>query len=103
MIKEIQFQRRKRTIYAMNEEYKVVGQWECRDDFVPGYNASGDPRGSLPNGHTETFTSPAATPGGGISTVAGPIWLILMLITRAGFRLTAVSGCKTGTAWNWPR
>ena len=50
MIKEIQFQRRKRTIYAMDENYNVVGQWECRDDFVPGYNASGDPRGSLPNG-----------------------------------------------------
>ena len=50
MIKEIQFQRRKKTIYAMDENYAVVGQWECRDDFVPGYNASGDPRGSLPNG-----------------------------------------------------
>ena len=28
---------------------------------------------------------------------------IRMPITRAGFRLTAVSGCKIGTAWNWPR
>ena len=50
MIKEIQFQRRKRTIYAMDEDYKVVGQWECRDEFVHGYNSDGDPRGSLPNG-----------------------------------------------------
>ena len=50
MIKEIQFQRRKKTIYAMDENYAVVGQWECRDDFVKGYNSEGDPRGSLPNG-----------------------------------------------------
>ena len=49
-IKEIQFQRSKRTIYAMDENYNVIGQWECRDDFIPGYNAQGDPRGSLPDG-----------------------------------------------------
>lgn len=49
-IKEIQFQRSKQTIYAMDEGYNVIGQWECRDDFIPGYNAQGDPRGSLPDG-----------------------------------------------------
>lgn len=49
-IKEIQFQRSKQTIYAMDENYNVIGQWECRDDFIPGYNAQGDPRGSLPDG-----------------------------------------------------
>ena len=50
MIKEIQFQRSKQKIFAMDENYKVIGDWECRDDFVAGYNASGDPRGSLPDG-----------------------------------------------------
>ncbi len=50
MIKEIQFQRAKQQIFAMDENYNVVGKWECRDDFVPGYNDGGDPRGSLPDG-----------------------------------------------------
>lgn len=50
MIKEIQFQRSKRRIFAMDENYRTLNSWECRDDFVPGYNASGDPRGSLPDG-----------------------------------------------------
>ena len=49
-VKEIQFQRSKQRIFAMDGNYNVVGAWECRDDFVPGYNASGDPRGSIPNG-----------------------------------------------------
>lgn len=34
----------------MDEGYNVIGQWECRDDFIPGYNALGDPRASLPDG-----------------------------------------------------
>ena len=34
----------------MDENYKVIGQWPCRDEFVHGYNSEGDPRGSLPNG-----------------------------------------------------
>lgn len=55
MLKEIQFQRRKRPdgkgrMYAMDENYSVIAEWPCSDDFVPGYNATGDPRGSLPNG-----------------------------------------------------
>ena len=50
MIKEIQFQRSKQMMFAMDEQYQVIGQWPCKDDFVPGYNATGDPRGSLPNG-----------------------------------------------------
>lgn len=50
MIKEIQFQRSKQRIFAMDENYKVVADWPCRDAFVPGYNMDGDPRGSLPNG-----------------------------------------------------
>lgn len=50
MLKEIQFQRSKQRIYAMDGEYRTIDSWECRDAFVPGYNAAGDPRGSLPNG-----------------------------------------------------
>lgn len=50
MVKEIQFQRSKQRIFAMDENYNVIGDWECRDDFVPGYNEAGDPRGSLPDG-----------------------------------------------------
>ena len=38
MVKEIQFQRSKQRIFAMDENYNVIGDWECRDDFVPGYN-----------------------------------------------------------------
>ena len=34
----------------MDDSFNVIGDWECRDDFVEGYNSSGDPRGSLPNG-----------------------------------------------------
>ena len=34
----------------MDGEYRTIDSWECRDAFVPGYNAAGDPRGSLPNG-----------------------------------------------------
>ena len=50
MVKEIQFQRSKQRIFAMDENYNVIGDWECRDDFVQGYNEAGDPRGSLPDG-----------------------------------------------------
>lgn len=62
MIKEIQFQRGKQRIFAMDESYQVVGEWECRDDFVQGYNAYGDPRGSLPDG-TYTGVSAEVTNG----------------------------------------
>ena len=50
MLQEIQFQRNKQRIYAMDENYNVIASWECRSDFFPGYNEQGDPRGSLPNG-----------------------------------------------------
>ena len=53
MVKEIQFQRSKQRIFAMDENYNVIGDWECRDDFVEGYNAQGQMRGSLHDGvHT---------------------------------------------------
>ena len=62
MLKEIQFQRRKRPdgkgrMYAMDENYSVIAEWPCSDDFVPGYNATGDPRGSLPNGVYTSVTA----------------------------------------------
>ena len=101
MVKEIQFQRRKQTIYAMNERYEVVGRWPCRDAFVPGYNASGDPRGSLPNGlythvsatesmdrPTVIFTLLPEIRVAVISMAAGPVCLILMLTIRDGCRHT---------------
>lgn len=37
-------------MFAMNEKYEVIGEWDCHDNFIPGYNAEGDPRGSLPDG-----------------------------------------------------
>lgn len=62
MIKEIQYQRGKKRIFAMDENYQVVGAWECRDDFVEGYNRYGDPRGSLPDG---VYTGVSAEVTGG--------------------------------------
>lgn len=52
MIKEIQFQRNKKRMYAMDEFYNVVGDWECHDDFVdrPG---DGIEQESLPDGTYE--------------------------------------------------
>ncbi len=50
MIKEIQFQRANQIMYAMDENYEVVGSWECRDDFVAGTNDEGQARASLPDG-----------------------------------------------------
>lgn len=50
MLKEIQFQRSKQRLFAMDENYRALNSWECRDSFVKGYNAYGDPRGSLPDG-----------------------------------------------------
>lgn len=50
MIKEIQFQYSKQKIFAMDENYNVVGSWECRSDFEPGRNDKGLERESLPRG-----------------------------------------------------
>lgn len=50
MVKEIQFQRSKEAIFAVDENYNVIKRYHCRADYVPGYNAYGDPRGSLPDG-----------------------------------------------------
>lgn len=55
MLKEIQFQRADQMIYAMDEKYEVIGEWECRDDFIEGYNEYGQPRESLPNGTYENI------------------------------------------------
>ena len=50
MLKEIQFQRSKQRIFAMDENYEVIADYECHDDFVEGYNDQGELRESLPNG-----------------------------------------------------
>ena len=77
MVKEIQFQRSKQRIFAMDENYNVIGDWECRDDFVPGYNEAGDPRGSLPDG---VYTNVSAEVTNGAYGAAYGTFYILSLI-----------------------
>lgn len=50
MIVEIQYQRSKQRIYAMDENYNEVASWECRYAFYAGYNENGERRESLPLG-----------------------------------------------------
>lgn len=50
MITRIKFVRSDQTMYAYDSEGSIIGYWDCRDDFVPGYNEYGEPRESLPNG-----------------------------------------------------
>lgn len=52
-IVEIQFQKRKQRIFALDENYNVVASYPCRDDFFPGVNEYGQPRASLPIGTYE--------------------------------------------------
>ena len=65
MLKEIQFQRSRQTIYAMDENYEVIKSWPCHDDFFAGYNDEGEPRESLPDG---TYPDVSAE----ITTAYGP-------------------------------
>ena len=51
MLKEFQFQRSKQKMFAMDEGWHVFKEWECRSAFVPGKNALGQPRETLPNGN----------------------------------------------------
>jgi hypothetical protein len=44
----------------VSDDYRVMGSWSCRDDFVAGTNDEGQPRASLPNGN---YTSSALDPG----------------------------------------
>lgn len=56
-IVEIQYQRSKQRIYAMDKDhngnYRDVAEYECRDAFWAGYNENGEERASLPNGTYE--------------------------------------------------
>ena len=116
MIKEIQFQRSKQRIFAMDESYNVIGDWECRDDFVPGYNEAGDPRGSLPDG---VYTNVSAEVTNGAYGAAYGTFYITTHDPRARdihgggsglpnpfagrqgwYRLTAVCVCRISTAKN---
>lgn len=47
---QMQFMRSKQRMYLMNDQGQVIKDWECRDDFFPGYNENGEPHASLPNG-----------------------------------------------------
>ena len=112
MVKEIQFQRSKQRIFAMDERYNLIGDWECRDDFVPGYNEAGDPRGSLPDG---VYTNVSAeVTNGAYGAAYGTFYitthdprardihggLIRLQDVKAGYRLTAVCVCRISTAKN---
>ena len=57
MLKEIQFQRHKQRLYMLDMDYQEMGDYECRDDFWPGYNSKGEARESLPNGTYHGITA----------------------------------------------
>nr|DAE03276.1 MAG TPA: putative carnitine operon oxidoreductase caia, putative carnitine operon oxidoreductase [Siphoviridae sp. ctwzt2]DAP75847.1 MAG TPA: putative carnitine operon oxidoreductase [Caudoviricetes sp.] len=48
---QLQFIRSKQRLYTMNDYGQVIKPYECRSDFVPGYNDQDQPRESLPNGN----------------------------------------------------
>lgn len=47
---QLQYQRSKDRIYAMNDAGGVVMDFECRHDFFEGFNSEGLERETLPNG-----------------------------------------------------
>lgn len=47
---KIEFDRSKQVIFAYDNNNSFINSWECRDDFVEGFNNDGVPRESLPNG-----------------------------------------------------
>ena len=57
MLKEIQFQRSKRQLYLLDEDYNDMGSYECHPDFWPGYNDDGQKRATLPNGTYRGITA----------------------------------------------
>ena len=46
----LRYVRHEDRMYALNDEGNVMYDWECRHDFVPGYNSYGQARASLPAG-----------------------------------------------------
>lgn len=47
---QLQFIRSQQRLYTMDDRGLVINNYDCRSAFVPGYNESGQPRESLPNG-----------------------------------------------------
>lgn len=47
---KLQYDRNQQSLIAYSDENKFMGEWECRDAFVPGYNEEGEPHESLPDG-----------------------------------------------------
>ena len=41
----------------LDTDYNEMGDYECRDDFWPGYNSKGQERESLPNGTYHGITA----------------------------------------------
>lgn len=63
MLKKIIFSRQNQEITAYNEADEFIEAWECRDDFVPGFNDEGQPRESLPNGVYDGIEADVYYPG----------------------------------------
>lgn len=57
MLKEIQFQRHRKRIFMLDTDYKDLGDYECHDDYWPGYNSQMQERESLPNGTYNGITA----------------------------------------------
>lgn len=47
---KLQYDRSQQAMIAYNDDNSKIKSWECHDDFVEGFNDSGDPHESLPNG-----------------------------------------------------
>lgn len=63
MIKQVIYSRSAQEITAVDDGGEILGSWECRDDFVEGYNDEGLPRESLPNGIYDEIDAEVYYPG----------------------------------------
>lgn len=50
MLAEIQVQKEKHKVYALDEHGEVIAHFPCGTDFYPGVNEYGQPRGNAENG-----------------------------------------------------
>ena len=63
MIQQIIFSRDAQEISAIGYDGNIIATWECRDDFVSGFNEEGEPRESLPNGIYTDLEADVYDPG----------------------------------------
>ena len=104
---QLQFIRSQQRLYTMDDRGLVINNYDCRSAFVPGYNESGQPRESLPNGKYwckaeigdfgapyGTFISQRTITGRVIYTAAAAGSPILMLHIKAGYLPLVVYACK---------